>query len=160
MNIDLSKLNNGSLVLKQNINIPTTYLLNTQIQELKNVQINGKVNYGEDNEIILDATISGTMVLVDSYNLELIDYNFVTDIEEIIDLNELKVNKIIKKSENILDITDILWQNIVLEVPISYSKANSVTTTSGEGWELKDKKTKEVDPRLAKLAELLEEGKE
>lgn len=160
MNLDLTKLNNGSLSIEQPINLPPTYLLTTDIHELKNTKISAIVSYAEEDEILIDGVITGTMVLTDAYSLEEVDYDFEANIEETINLNELKVNKIIKKSENILDITDILWQNIVLEVPISYSVTNTVTKQSGEGWELKDKETKEVDPRLAKLAELLEKGKE
>ena len=68
------------------------------------------------------------------------------------DQNELKT----------LDIMDILWQNIVLEVPISYRKdPNKTYSLSGDGWELVDEERKKLDPRLAPLLELLEkEGKE
>ena len=54
----------------------------------------------------------------------------------------------------------ILWQNIVLEVPISITKEKDAHL-SGEGWELKNEEDKEtIDPRLAELSKLLEEGKE
>ena len=68
------------------------------------------------------------------------------------DQNELKT----------LDIMDILWQNIVLEVPISVRKdPDKKYEMSGEGWELIDEERKKLDPRLAPLLELLEkEGKE
>ena len=57
---------------------------------------------------------------------------------------------------------DILWQNIVLEVPISFRKdPNQKISMSGEGWELVDEEKKVVDPRLAPLLGLLDkEGKE
>ena len=92
------------------------------------------------------------MILKDSYTLELVDYPFNIDIEENI--------KISKNNKNILDITEVLWQNIVLEVPISFSKNKKLEKSKGNGWELKDKNTKKIDSRLAKLTELLEEGKE
>ena len=57
---------------------------------------------------------------------------------------------------------DVLWQNIVLEVPISIKKdPDKKYDLHGDGWELVDEESKKVDPRLAPLLELLEkEGKE
>ena len=92
------------------------------------------------------------MQLEDASNLEILDYPFNFEIEE-----NLKISQ---NSENILDITEILWQNIVLEVPISYSKNHKDENLAGEGWELKNKETKKIDSRFAKLTELLEKGKE
>ena len=47
-----------------------------------------------------------------------------------------------------------------MEVPISYTLEKDHSNIKGEGWELVDEKKEKIDPRLAKLAELLEEGKE
>ena len=56
-----------------------------------------------------------------------------------------------------LEIMDIFWQNIVLEVPISFRKNHDEKVEmSGEGWELVDEDKKKLDPRLAPLLELLE----
>ena len=61
----------------------------------------------------------------------------------------------------ILDISEILWENIVLEIPISITNVDSKNLRmQGEGWELKNNKSNEIDPRLAKLTELYGEGKE
>jgi len=65
-----------------------------------------------------------------------------------------------KKEQNILDIMTILWENIVLEVPIRLTKTENMQL-SGDGWSMGDNKIKDdIDPRLAKLTELLREGKE
>ena len=56
---------------------------------------------------------------------------------------------------------DIVWQNIVLEVPISYStKSLDEVNKSGDGWELVDENEKKMDPRLAPLLELLDTERE
>ena len=51
----------------------------------------------------------------------------------------------------------ILWENIVLEVPMRFTLAKDAHL-SGDGWSLGvDKKHEEqIDPRLAKLSELLD----
>ncbi len=159
MNLDLNKMRNGSMSIDAQVIIPSSYLVDSQIKGLKNLKLVGKAYYEDDN-IILEGILSGIIVLLDSYSLDLIDYKFESQIDQIIDLGDLKSNKIIKKSENVLDITDVLWQNIVLEVPISYSKTKEVEIKQGDGWQLKDKETHQDDPRLAKLAELLDKGKE
>ena len=41
-----------------------------------------------------------------------------------------------KLEENILDIYAILWQNIVLEVPLRYSKVEDYGKYQGDGWKL------------------------
>ena len=61
--------------------------------------------------------------------------------------------------QNMLDIMELLWQNIVLEVPISITKEKDAHL-SGEGWELNNNKEDNIDPRLAELSKLLDEGKE
>ena len=54
----------------------------------------------------------------------------------------------------------ILWENIVLEVPISYTKTKNVSL-SGDGWQFTDEeKNEECDPRLAKLKQIFDQGKE
>ena len=53
----------------------------------------------------------------------------------------------------------ILWENIVLEVPISISMSEN-TTMEGNGWELVEEKKESIDPRLAPLRKLLDSEKE
>ena len=66
-----------------------------------------------------------------------------------------------EKSKNSLDISEILWENIVLEIPISITNHKSEDLLlKGNGWELVNENKEEIDPRLAKLKELLDEGKE
>ena len=62
--------------------------------------------------------------------------------------------------QNRLDISEILWQNIVLEVPIRIRQDDTDITLEGEGWQLNKKSEEEIDPRLAKLQELLDQRKE
>ncbi len=158
MQIDLRKLLSQDVFsVDEEVNFSEEYFKNTAIKNLKNIRVQGEVLSGIDNEIILSLTLKGIMVLEDAYSLELLDYPFISQIEQTIDKDYLKKSQ---NSENSLDITEILWQNIVLEVPISYSKDKQVTALSGEGWELKDENTKKIDSRFAKLTELLEKGKE
>ena len=41
-----------------------------------------------------------------------------------------------KKSENTLDIFQFLWENIVLEVPLQFTKVEDLSKFHGDGWRL------------------------
>ncbi|MCR5787530.1 MAG: DUF177 domain-containing protein, partial [Bacilli bacterium] len=116
--------------------------------------------YNISDEIELDLNVKGVMILEDSITLDEIEYPYEFNLNEIINENNEEIKEYYQKSKNTLDIMPILWQNIVLEVPISITKEKDAHL-SGEGWELINEENKEnIDPRLAELSKLLEEGKE
>ena len=65
-----------------------------------------------------------------------------------------------ENSQNTLDILSILWENIVLEIPISYTESDELNLKE-EGYQVNGNESGEnVDPRLAPLLELLDKEKE
>ncbi len=159
MYIDLAKVDEKGIVIDDIVTFGEEYLKNTSIKKLENVKVVGRAYYSVTSEIVFECKVEGTMVLLDAMDLEPVDYPFNFEISEILsenddekDQNELKT----------LDIMDVLWQNIVLEVPISVRKnPEKMYNLEGEGWELVNEERQKLDPRLAPLLELLEkEGKE
>ena len=151
MKVDISKLVNGyvdEITLSDCIILPKELLEENNIYDI-DLKFDGNISLNNDNLILVTGKIFGIIVLPDDTTLERVDCKIDTNLEEILE-----------KRENILDISSILWQNIVLEVPISYTLEKDHSNIKGEGWELVDEKKEKIDPRLAKLAELLEEGKE
>lgn len=130
--------------------------LDKRIIDLKNAQVKGTIRENSNSEIILECTFSGTMIIADSINLEPIPYDFSLDIAE--NLEEIKENyeNAYEKLQNTLDLKQILWQNIVLEVPISFTNCKDADIR-GKGWELinENDKVETIDPRLEKLKDLL-----
>ena len=158
MQIDLKYLlSKDSVLVDENVSIPEEYLNDSEINSLKDLRASGKIYYSISEELILDLELVGKMILNDAYTLELVEYPFNIDIDEVLTVDFVKNGQ---KGQNILDITDILWQNIVLEIPISYSLTSEVNDEKGNGWELVKDQKKKIDPRLAVLNELLEKGKE
>ena len=159
MYIDLAKVDEKGVIIDDVVSFDESYLKNTPIQKLDNVKVNGRAYYSVTNEIVFECHVEGVMVLLDAIDLEPVNYPFNFDISEV--LSELDDEKS-KNELKTLDIMDVLWQNIVLEVPISIKKdPNKKYDLSGDGWELVDENKKKVDPRLAPLLELLDkEGKE
>lgn len=159
VNIDLSKVDENGIIIDDIVSFGEEYIKNTAIQKLDNVKVQGRAYYSITNEIVFDCKVQGTFVLLDAIDLEPIDYPFSIEISEVLSENASEINKNELKK---LDIMDILWQNIVLEVPISVRRdPDKKYKLEGEGWELVDEERKKLDPRLAPLLELLDkEGKE
>ena len=131
MQIDISKLYNhtlSSINIEQEVTIPEEYLKNTDIKELKNVVFKGNIENLEET-INVEGIVEGIMVLEDNISLEDIDYKFSSEIDE-------KIEENIENSSNILDITDILWQNILLEVPLKLTNVTNFDEYHGDGWKL------------------------
>ncbi len=98
------------------------------------------------------------MILLDAITNEEVNYPFLIQIDDIFDENDENCAKYFEKSQNTLDIIEFLWENIVLEVPISYTKASG-TKLCGKGWELNSKNENSgQDPRFEKLNELFKGG--
>lgn len=136
------------------VEIPSWYYKNTDIIKLEMVHVLGKIDYNLSDEISIDFAINGKMILNDAITNEEIEYPFSIKIEEILEENA----KYLEKSKNMLDIIELLWENIVLEVPISYTKASGAKL-KGEGWELNNEAIEEkIDPRMEKLIEFFKGG--
>ena len=126
MQIDLTKLLNSYIdviEVNEEINIPNELIKNSLITELKNVNLTGDITLDEEDNINITGKLSGTMVLKDDITLEPVEFIFNTEIEEILE-----------KSKNILDITDVLWQNILVEIPSKVRSTDEDINLEGNGW--------------------------
>ena len=134
MYIDLAKIDEKGIVIDDTVSFDESYIKKTPIKKLDNIKVKGRAYYSVTNEIVFDCDVKGTMVLEDSLTLEPIDYPIDIHINEVLGEN---TEENVKNESKTLDIIDILWQNIVLEVPISL-RANPEKDydLKGEGWEL------------------------
>jgi len=133
MKIDLFKLNNlGNASVSGEVIIPKEMFGSMDIVDLKDVYIDGELEIDYEDDVYLTANLNGTMVLKDAYTLEPIDYPFDIDIDE----NIGKYEDFYSKNKNTLDILPFLWENIVSEVPIRYTKSDKAPELKGDGWSL------------------------
>ena len=126
MQIDISKLLNSYvdvIEINELVNIPEELLKNSLIIQLKDVKLIGDLILDEEDNLNLTGALSGIMTLKDDITLEPVEYNFNTDLEEILE-----------KNKNILDITDILWQNILVEIPSKVRSTDEDINLEGNGW--------------------------
>ena len=97
----------------------------------------------------IKCNISGEMIIADSISLEPIEYPFFIEYDDIIEEN-------CKKSENTLDIFQFLWENIVLEVPLQFTKVEDLSKFHGDGWKLISEDDYKKGVKLLKLAATLQ----
>ena len=160
MEFDLNKITEQVILIYSTISFGEEYLQVSEIKKLDNIQVSGRIYYSLTKEVIFAGNVKGNMTLVDGYSGDLIDYPFNIDLDEILaDFSEEDEKKG-KKPQNSLDLKEVLWENIVLEVPIVVSKDNKVKTKKGEFWEVRDENSKKDDPRLECFRTLHDEGKE
>ena len=125
---------------------------NTDIIELKNVHFTGDLKIYLDDSFFLEGEYSGDMILKDSISLEDVIYHFSNNLEE-------EVTEKVKNVENTLDILSVLWENIVLEVPIRFSEVKDYSNYQGDGWHLVSEEEYEKEEGNFPFRNLLE-GKE
>ena len=156
MVINLKEVSHQPYEIDCDVEIPETFYENSEIRELKNIHVKGYLvlNYEDNIEYNLD--ISGLMVIPNSFTLADYPYEFSCNVCETVN----DFDNFYDKLKNTLDIIEILWQNIVLEVPIQVGESNEEPIKSGDGWELASEDNKKIDPRLAPLQELLKDKKE
>lgn len=138
MNIDLTGLkSNDYISINENITIDKEEFLNTDIIELKSANVKGNIyKYGED-DYELDLVLTGTMILPCSITLQPVDYDFNAEIQGVYTKMMEEIENFDKKIENSLDIFPIIWENILMEIPIKVTCPEATDLKlSGDGWKL------------------------
>ena len=153
MKINLSELSyKDKIEINDTFNFSEDYLGKCDIKKLDNVKVTGYLYQNSVDEYCSYLEVEGKMMLLDSVTLAPIDYDFSFTLDDILD--ERCINE-----QNVLDIMELLWENIVLEVPIRYTKSDA-ENLKGDNWEVlsETSKEEEIDPRMQKLYELYKGG--
>lgn len=142
MNIDISKLLNYSLdeiPFENSLIIDESFIKKTEIRELSEIKIKGLFKREMDNLIILEMFIEGTMILPCSVSLVDVSFPININIYELIDMESNETEEYLKIVRNSIDILPLIWQNILLEIPLKVLSPNlDRTNIKGDGWKLVD----------------------
>ena len=152
MNIVLDELfchNTDKIVINEDILFTEEYIAN-DIKGLKNIHFNGLIKESSDTTIKLEGILTGTMIIEDSISLEDVDYDFSCEIDENLD-------EILENNQNTIDILEILWQNIVLEIPLKYTVVEDLSKYQGDGWKVISEDEVKRDNPFSILAEKMKE---
>ena len=140
MNIDLTKLVTSQveeIEIEGFVNVPFNLFDGTSVRELKDVSFSGSVIKLCDGDYQISGRLAGIMVLPDDITLEDVCINFSSEIEENFSEFGKQEGKNLEIIQNRLDITEFLWQNILVEIPLKVvSEKNKGLTLKGNGWRL------------------------
>ena len=160
MNIDLLRLKNNVdkvIDIDEDISFKDYDFSGTDLIDLKDVHVSGNLTKDSMEDICLYLSVKGVMVLPCAITLEEVpnDFSFIIDdkLENI--LKELEIDK---KIENTIDILPIIWENILMEIPIRIVNEDiKDVKLKGDGWRVVDKIEEEesTNPELEKLKDLL-----
>lgn len=160
MNIDLMPLHShtvNKIDITSLYTIPETYFGTTGVKRLENIKVDGYIYLSPSEDDIneevdsINCKIEGNMVIEDSISLEPVEYPFSIEYDD-------KIEENCKKNENTLDIFSFLWENIVLEVPLQFTKVKDFSKFRGDGWKLVSEK--ELTNNNNPFSELLDKMKE
>ena len=158
MNIDLSKLlynQIDEIVINEEIDIPKEYLTD-DIKDISKVSVNGRIT-NDGYMLSLNLNIKCTLTLICSISLKDVKYDINCDIEEEISEDNDENMKILNNS---IDLLPIIWQNILMEIPIKVVSPDvEEKNIYGDGWKFitDEEEDIEIDPRLSKLKDFLDE---
>ncbi len=159
MNIDITRLKSG---IDSQVEIDMLYsfdkemLKKTDIISLDNISVKGYITSNSIDDYDLDVNVDGIMVLPSSLTLEPTDYKFSIKIEGNIDELLKEINETLKKNQNTIDILPIIWENILMEIPIRVvGDKNQNLQMEGDGWKFITEEEKKLNPELQKLKDLL-----
>lgn len=142
----------------EDVEIPNSFYENTDIKKIDKVHIKGDIKYNLSDEVEISLNVLTNITLQDSITLENILYPISIDIQENLEEIEAESTNFYEKDKNILDIIEFLWENIVLEVPISLTSVSG-TNLKGDGWELnKLEEDEEIDNQFLKLNDVFKGG--
>ena len=157
MNNDFSDI---KIKIDDEVTIDDKLLENTDIKKISKVKVKGNI-YPEGNNFSVNLNIKCILTLVCSISLKDVEYNIDINVNEIIGENDDILEENNKIINNSIDLIPIIWQNIILEVPLKVVSPDiEVKNINGDGWRfITDEEVveKEIDPRLEKLKEFLGE---
>lgn len=159
MVFDLSRLKSNlekSIDIDCHYTIDETFISSTEIMNPFDIKVKGSITKSMLEGFDLNIQVDGIMELPCSITLKPVSVPFHTEIEGNLDelLEEIEENH--KKIENSIDLLPIIWENILMEIPMKVTSPDAYSTkVEGDGWKFVTEKEEEINPALAKLKDLL-----
>ena len=140
MEVDLIRLKHNLeevILLDEELIFPTELVHESGMLDLKSVKINGSIGKDTMDAFYLECKVSGVMILPCSVTLNPVEHIFSFELDGRLDkiLEEMDENA--KKIENTIDILPIIWENILMEIPMKVTSDEAKNLhLEGEGWRL------------------------
>jgi len=155
----------GAVSFDEQVDVSELEILNNDIKKIDPVRVKGICTM-DKSELVFSFAIEGEMILPCARTLVDVPYDFNIQATEIfttaahVDEEDEKdgVHQILEET---LDLTPYIKENIILETPYRVF-SNEKAPEGGEGWsfstedEFEKEKEEKIDPRFAKLQNLLD----
>ena len=136
--LDITRLQNrlaNELKYNDTITLDESLYKNTDIRRLSPIDVDAIIRRVTDSSYSMDLEIKGTMVLPCAITLKDVIYPFDIKTEVKLSNDDEDDEEYVKINQNSIDIISIIWQNIVLEIPLRVvSEDISDNVISGDGW--------------------------
>ena len=156
MNFDLLRLKNGidkQIIVDEYYSFSEEELKGTDVTKLDNVHITGEIFLNALKEVYLSLEVNGVMIIPCAITLKPVEYPFNIIIEG--DLSEI-MEENQEKLINSIDILPIIWENILMEIPMRVVSPDAdITNLKGDGWRVITDEDKIENSELSKLEDLL-----
>lgn len=132
----------------------------TRLKAINPFNINGVWYYDEISDYLYtEFNLSGKVVISDSITLEDTDFYIDVNTTEVFSFDQIDdvADHLVK--DNAVDLTDIINQVIVANIPFKVRKDDDEEYPKGDNWEIMseadfNKEPKKVNPQMAKLLDL------
>lgn len=153
------KQKDGCFDFDETLNFPSEMFHNlSQINGLKDINVIGRSRLDMKNrQLYVDFKVKGQMILPCAVSLE--DVNYPFEIESSVAFAFYKPSDeedLVEAKRDTADLTPVVFQEIMMDVPMRVVKDGATLKTEGNGWKVlneEDDREEEdyIDPRLAKL---------
>ena len=128
----------------------------TGVTSIDNVSIKGIIKLNALGNLYVDFDVDGVMIIPCAITLKPVEYPFSIKIEgDLEEISEENPEKYIN-SKNSLDILPIIWENILMEIPMRVvSEGSDEINLEGNGWKFTTTDEKLENSELSKLKDLL-----
>ena len=158
---ELLQAPNGTIDFDDNLSFePAVFAKMHQIRGLQDVTVSGNIHYDTTSDCVYaDLDIEGVMIVPCSISLEDVEYDFHTKSLEVFSFEKCDDGDIHEVKGDIIELLPVIFQLILMEVPLKVVKEGLKQYPKGDGWEVVKEdeyiaaKKDEIDPRLAKLKE-------
>ena len=156
----LVKQKNGKFDFEETITFPKEMFYNlSRINDLKDVEVTGSGNFNSSEErLYVTYHVQGTMVVPCAISLEDVDYPFSIDTDVVFAFYKPEDDEdVVEARKDVANLTSVIFQEIMMAIPMRVVKEGAKMKTSGSGWKVMDesevvaKEEDTIDPRLAKL---------
>lgn len=137
---------------------PSAFSKLNQIRGLRKVTVSGELHYDEEvDRAYAQLHVSGVMILACAITNEDVDYDFQTSATEVFAFTKCD-DDVHEAKGDVIELLPVIFQLILMEAPLKVVKPGA-TYPKGNGWEVmredtwQREKSRQIDPRLAKLKE-------